>query len=208
MSTLNDTMERHCKILADEIHIKPGVQYQGRLTFGYSVDQPNKPAKTVLALMVCTLMVKPAFVARLIPTFLLKADFLYEQVSLLIKIVHDASAFVFLFMSGNLRANQKMFSSFHFNDTSKSIYSVCHPISNTEYEVLFLFYDPIHLLKNIRNNWCTEKIQKLKYWDPESGIPCWSDLVKIYKDESQGVLKKITLTFPALFPTNFEKRFH
>ena len=72
--------------------------------------------------MVCLLMEKPAFAARLIPTFSLKADFLYEQVSLLIKIVHVASAFVFLVMSDNLRANQKMFSSFHFNNTSKSIY--------------------------------------------------------------------------------------
>ena len=31
---------------------------------------------------------------------------------------------------------------------------------------LFLFYDPTHLFKNVRNNWLTEKTQSLDLHDP------------------------------------------
>ena len=41
-------------------------------------------------------------------------------------------------------------------------------IPNDTIDELFLLYDPTHLLKNIRNNWCTEKLQKLKYTDPKT----------------------------------------
>ena len=32
-------------------------------------------------------------------------------------------------------------------------------------ENLYFLYDPAHLLKNIRNNWQTEKMHKLKFTD-------------------------------------------
>ena len=65
------------------------------------------------------------------------------------------------------------------------------------------------MLKNIRNNWCTEKSQKLKYFDIEkntTAIACWRDLVAPYKKESEGIVKQTTLSFSALYPTNFEKQ--
>ena len=137
-------MEKHCKVLADEIHIKPGAQYEGGHIIGYAENEPEKIANTVLALMVAPLMGKPAFVARLIPVHTLTSDFLYEQISNLLKIIYEAAGFVFLVINDNLRANQKMFSAFHQNFTSKSIYSVSHPTKNKEYEELSLLYDPVH----------------------------------------------------------------
>ena len=77
-SNLTD-MQKHCKIIFDEIHIKPGVQYQGGHILGFSEDQPEKPARTILAIMIGPLMGGPPFVARLIPIYSLKQDFLYEQ---------------------------------------------------------------------------------------------------------------------------------
>ena len=73
-------VERHCKILLDKIHINPGVHYQGGHFQGLSADVSEKPAKTGLASTVAPSMSKPAFVARQIPTFSLKADLLFEQV--------------------------------------------------------------------------------------------------------------------------------
>ena len=49
-------------------------------------------------------MGKPAFIARLIPVFSLPADLLYEQINMLIKIIHDANGVVYSVMSDNLRA--------------------------------------------------------------------------------------------------------
>ena len=39
--------ERYCKMLVDEIHIKPSVPYQGNHVAGFSCDEPSKAAKTV-----------------------------------------------------------------------------------------------------------------------------------------------------------------
>ena len=59
-------------------------------------------------------------------------------------------------------------------------------VENDEFAILFLLYDPTHLLKNIRNNWHTEKMQKLKFTSPENAVSViaqWKDLFKIYKLE-------------------------
>ena len=46
------------------------------------------------------------------------------------------------------------------------IFSCKHPVENEEFENLYLLYDPTYLLKSIRNNWQTEKMQKLKFTNP------------------------------------------
>ena len=133
--------------------------------------------------MVAPLMGKPAFVARLITVHSLTTEFLCYQVSKLLQIIHEATGHVYMIMNDDLKANQKKFSKFHEIFTPKSISSVCHPIPNEEHDELFLLFHHVHLIKNIRNNWCTEKMQKLKYIDPETnktGIACWNDLLHIY----------------------------
>ena len=70
--------EKHCKILAGKIHIKPGGQYQRGYLKDFSVDEPENPARTLLALMVAPLIGQPSFVARLMPIFLLKCNFLFD----------------------------------------------------------------------------------------------------------------------------------
>ena len=198
-----------CKIILDEIHIKPGVQYQGGHLFGFSVDKPDSPAKTILALMVVPLLGVPAFVARLISIFSLSAELVYEHVNLLLQIIHECNGYVFLIMNDNLKSNQKMFSMFHKNFESKSIFSIKRPIENDQYCELFLLYDPVHLLKNIRNNWCTEKCKKLKFFDKENNTTCvasWSDLVDVFKKESEGIVTVTTMSYAALYPTNFDKQ--
>ena len=57
-SNLSD-MQLYCKVLIDEIHIKPSIRCRGNHIVGNSVDHPEKPAKTILALMVCCMMCIP-----------------------------------------------------------------------------------------------------------------------------------------------------
>ena len=57
---------------------------------------------------------------------------------------------------------------------------------------MYLCYDPVHLIKNIRNNWMSEKTQTLEFKDPDSdrvAIAKWSDLKVIYKDEFDNFIK-------------------
>ena len=92
-----------------------------------------------------------------------------------------------------------MFFLFHKNYGKKCIYSINHPIPNDELTELFLFYDPVHLLKSIRNNWCTEKTQ-------QTDVDKWNDIISIYKKEAEGLLKETNPSFAAPYPTNFEKQ--
>ena len=64
-----DDKQKYCKILKDEVNIKSSIRYQGNHLIGYSIDQPDKPARTILALMICPLLGDKSFVARLIPVY-------------------------------------------------------------------------------------------------------------------------------------------
>ena len=72
-----------CKILVDEIHIKPAIRYPANHLIGQSVDQPDKAARTVLCFMVASLMGGPAFIACIVPELLQ-----------LIPIIHRCNGFV------------------------------------------------------------------------------------------------------------------
>ena len=46
--------------------MKPSIQYQGFHVVGFTDEEPDKAAKTVLSFMVSPLMCGPSFIARLI----------------------------------------------------------------------------------------------------------------------------------------------
>ena len=172
-------IQKYCKILVDEVHIKPSVRYQGNHLIGYSADTPDKPARTMLALTICPLMHGESFIARIIPVYSLTAGLLFDQIEKFIKIIHEIGGIVFLVMPDNLRANVSCFSKFHVFG-SVNLFSVNHPVKNEIFEALYLLFDPIHHFKNIMNNWLTEKMKKLRFRIPGSEnmiIASWGDVV-------------------------------
>ena len=176
--------------------------FQGNHLIGYSVDQPDKLARTILALMVCPSLGGKPFVARLIPIYTLDGDMLFDQILKLINIIHEASDNVFLVMCDNLRAHARTFGLFHERLGSLNEFSVNHPNSNGNIDRLYLLYDPIDLFKNIKNNWLTEKLQKLKFFIPgenETVIAEWKHIVLIYNPERD--IKETKLDFATIFPT-------
>ena len=58
-----DGMQRFCKIIVDEIHIKISIRYRGGHVIGNSLDERSKAARTVLSIMIGPLTGAPAFVA-------------------------------------------------------------------------------------------------------------------------------------------------
>lgn len=202
-------MQLYCKVLIDEIHIKPSIRYRGNHIIGNSVDQPQKPARTILALMVCCMMGGPSFVARLISIYTIGHEFLFDQTKQLLEIIHDCGGFVFLVMTDNLRCNQTTFTDFHDKYGTVNEWSVNHPIPNSHFDILFVLFDPTHLLKNVRNNWVTEKTQILLFPDPDSGKLVearWKDLIALYEEERDSTIKESKLDYPTLYPNNFEKQ--
>ena len=73
---------------------------------------------------------------------------------------------------------------------------------------IFLLFDFVHLLKNIRNNWITEPSQELIYiLNGESKVAKWSDLKKLYKLESHdGIVKLSQLTDISITPKPIERQ--
>ena len=61
----------------------------------------------------------------------------------------------------------------------------------------------------MRNNWSTEKTQRPRYADADTGntaIAAWKDLVSVYKKESEYIVKQTSISCAALYPKNFEKQ--
>ena len=87
-SSLSDK-QRYCKIIFDEIHIKPAIRYQGNHIIGYSHDEPSNHARTVLAIMIAPMIGVPSFICRLISVYsLLKHQLLFEQTQTVINLIH------------------------------------------------------------------------------------------------------------------------
>ena len=151
----------------------------------------------------------PAFVARLIPVLHLKGEFLYELLISLINLIHREGGYVYGLMSDNLSVNQNAFRLFHQTFNSLSISSIAHPVPNNRFKIMYTLYDPVHLFKNIRNNWITEKTQTLTFFDintNEEVVARWKDLIDVYKSEEKSILKLTKLDHRTLFPNNFEKQ--
>ena len=209
-NALNDG-EKDCFLSFDEIHIKPGLGYQGKYVMGnaFNTSEPT-PANCMLAVMVNPSYGAPAFVARLVPVKNLKADFLFGIIQSVLEVIHDAGGRVFSLMCDDLSVNQKTYKMFHETYDSLGIASISHPHKNSKFDTLFTLFDPTHLFKNIRNNWCTEKNQTLQFKDPETKktfVAKWSDLRKIYKEETDGsILRETKLDYTTLHPNNFEKQ--
>ena len=194
-------------MLLDEIYIKPGIRYSCNHIIGFSVDQPDEPARTVLAILIAPMMGAPAFVVRLLPMYSLKGTFLLEQITIVINLIHQSSGYLFLLMNSNMRTNQNLFSLTHRECGSMNDYAINHPIPNPIFEQLFLFYDPTHLLKNI--NWTTEKTKTLRFRDLESSVSAtakWSGLVDLYKKLSESGINMTKLNYQTLYPDRFEKQ--
>ena len=74
----------------------------------------------------------------------------------------------------------------------------------------YLLHDTVHLFKSIRNNWITEKSERLKLvWNNEEIIGKWSDVIAIYDAGKHNTLQRTRLSYSAVYPktSNVRKSF-
>ena len=202
-------LEKFCFITADEIYVKPSVRFAGNKIIGMAVDDTTKPAKTCLAIMVNFLLGQPAFVARIVPVHSLKGDFLTEILLNVCRILNQEGAVITSVMTDNLSVNRKMFNLLHEQFGTHDICSINHPFENDYLKCLFVFSDPVHLFKNIRNGWITEKTQSLKFLDPISGktvVARFKDIKAIFKLEQSNMVRMTKLSYAAINPNSFERQ--
>ena len=125
----------------------------GGQILGKAADSPNHAAKTLYCVMVKCCFSNKTFLVRLVPVFSLDAKFSYKIIEDCIRQLERCGATVISLINDNLRTNQAAFKMFKPMDPSEPWKVHCpagdHP--------MFLLYDPIHIFKNIRNNWHSGK---------------------------------------------------
>lgn len=193
-----------CILIIDEVYIKASLTYRGGSIYGYAVDYPGKLATTFLCVMVKCFFGSKSFLVKLIPCHALKSDFQYTVVTDVILSLEKCGASVVALVCDNNRVNQRFFNMFSVTDPA------CPWVAQSPVDParpLFLIFDPVHILKNIRNSWMTEKTQRLVFDHEGSSLTAqWSDLKQLYQHESQQLLKLSSLSKSAIQPNNIEKQ--
>ena len=95
-------------------------------------------------------------------------------------------------IADNLRLNQTCFNLCKEILAITGTFSCKYPVENEKFETLYLLCDASHLLKDIRNSWQTEKMQKLKFTDLITNKEVnskGSDLIPIYKIKNDSLCK-------------------
>lgn len=189
--------QKQCIILQDEVYVKQMMLYHGGCVFGRSVDRPDCLAKTVLGIMIACMFGGPNFLSHILPVARLNSKFLHQQISGTLDAIKQAGGHVTAIVSDGNRNNQAFFKLFP---------SVPQRPWQTE-TGMFLFFDYVHLLKNIRNNWLTEATCELTFLD--GGVQKtakWRHLVDLYKCESEHLLKLSDLDEVSVSPKPVERQ--
>ena len=187
--------QKTCFIIIDEVYVKSMLQYHGGILFGKAVNKPEKVANTILSFMICCLQGGPKFLFKMLPVKELDADFLYEQTQVLLDFLKNAGADCVAIICDGNRVNQSFFKKFN----------CIEPWRTTDN--IFLLFDFVHLIKNIRNNWITESMQELLYSvNGETKVAKWSDLKLLYDLESGEREKLSKLSEVSVSPKPIERQ--
>lgn len=164
-------LQKNCSVILDEIYVKPSIQLRANHFIGKALDNTSQCARTILAVMLKPAMKGKPLIISLIPIYKLSLDFLYEKIMEILKILHQCGISVINLMSDNHPTNQSLFSKMTSTyPVTPHVNYKCKDPNDANREI-YLLYDPVHLLKNIRNNWYTEKDKTLHIYLPGSQMP-------------------------------------
>ena len=150
-STFND-LERHVILQMDEVHIRSDASYKGGRVIG-SIDNPEDPHTTVFSMMVSSLSTRFSSIVRLIPLGSSSAETLYPIVKSTICDIEACGVFVEAVCTDNYPLNVRLYKCFSADSKLRpKVQHPCNPQRN-----LILFFDIVHIIKSIRNNWLNLK---------------------------------------------------
>lgn len=199
--------EKLVNLLLDEIHVKKSLTYKGGRLYGASINS-CKPATTIQAFMISSLLSKTKHIAALYPVCNQTADTLLDLTLKVLTFLHDIGYKVVSLISDNNRINRNMFERLCGGSL---VSSIPHPCDSSM--PLFFLFDSVHLLKCIRNNWLNQKnpIQSFVIPSPSNfQNQCQAKLLSLkelyIKERNQCVKLAPGLSEKVLFPTNLERQ--
>ena len=149
--------------------------YHGGTLFGRSTDDPQSLAKTVLGVMISCMFGETTFISKVLPIAKLNLSFLCEQIRLTIDTINQSSVIVKAAICDGNGNNQAFFRLFDTEPQQPWLTK----------GGIYLLFDLVHLLKNIRNNWLKEKMRELAFYERGmKRIARWSHLIELYKLEA------------------------
>ena len=200
--------ERDVSLLLDEIYVNPKVGYKAGTLEGFATNCDMTQATTVQAFMITSVLSNNKDVAALVPVKNLTACFLKELTLQVISMVEKAGFRVLCVISDNNKVNGNMFGSLCGGDIRSSI---AHPLDSGRR--LFFFFDSVHLMKCVRNNWINQKDveQTIAFPDFLNGEKVCKARFKIlkdlYKSEKNSVVKLApSLNQRALNPSSTDRQ--
>ena len=137
----------------DEVHIRSDASYKGGRIIG-SIDHPEDPPTTVFSMMVSSLMTKFSTIVRLIPLGSSSAAALLPIVINTISEIENCNLYVDAVCTDNYPLNVSLYKLLSPNHRTL-LPQVPHPCDPNR--DLILFFDFVHILKSIRNNWVNLK---------------------------------------------------
>ena len=150
-STFND-LKRDVILQMDEVHIRSDANYKRGRVFG-SIDNQDDPHTTVFSMMVSSLSTKYSSIVRLIPLGSSSAETLYPIGKSTICDIEACGVFVEAVCTDNYPLNVRLYQCFSSDSKLRpNVQHPCNPQRN-----LILFFDIVHIISSIRNNWVNLK---------------------------------------------------
>ena len=168
------TEHRLVNVLFYEIKLKSTLRLTSGHILGYADNESEQLVTIALAFEVVTHGGGQRFALRIIPVAHLNATQLQSYIIEVLTFINKCDGCVVSVVCDNFPLNQSVYNKFGGPD-QVSIEGVS--------DNLFLVFDYVHVFKNLRNNWISEKLQTLTFRIVSiKYTACWKDIIKLYNE--------------------------
>lgn len=193
-------------LLMDEVHLKPDLDYKGGEIVGAAFDGTEN-ASSAFVFMINSLKSLYKDVVHILPVRKINANILHSFLKAIIIGLENIGFEVMGVVTDNHSINRKCMSL--FSDPPQLINVYPHPNDSTK--PMFFWFDSVHIIKCIRNNWINEKNQEMICPDfadhTQQLIASFSALKEMHALEKNSLIKYgFGLTLKALYPTSIERQ--
>ena len=188
--------QRLVNILFDEVKLLKTTRLTGGHVIGYAINSPDAVATSAFCIEIVCHHGGPRFVIGIHPVSRINAK---EVRDILIETIVELRKMDILpisFICDNCPLNQGVYRLLG----GPGKVALCG-IN------MYLIYDYVHILKNLRNNWITERTWELSF--EEDGIEylaCWRDIQALYEEDKKMPLRLTKLTHTSVFPKPLQRQ--
>ena len=177
-------------MIIDEMYLQKCIQYTDGEYLG-SDDEGNL-YKGIAVFMIQGLKQSVPVVAKACPEIAVKGEWLANEMSDCVEQLSSLGFNVWAIVTDNHASNVSAFQFLKTTYKSDDVLFIKHPKSKTK---TYLFFDTVHLVKNIRNNLLNARKFVFPPFDfdigdqekihPDGGYIAWADLEHIYEEDSK-----------------------